>query len=174
MRIKFFCDIEGTFTTKESDEERLFILNQFVSFLEQLAPDNGIEFSFVSTHDMLTVMNYYNELLNVINHQNANIVLGNQYAEDCVYKHGIIEKCCIGKVAQISQELEMVKEGKVFFADDTPLMCVMVKGIINRRNPLLEVVIFTQESQDIKGLTSVNNALMNYINQQKLVRMKKD
>lgn len=170
MKSKFFCDIQGTFTSVESNKTREELLEDFLRALNKL-DTNEVEFSFLSGENLFTVLYFISELREHLNNKNLKITMGNHYSGENVYKNGFVEKSITGKIGQMTLELKDKMYKTVYFADDSKLTCEMAEAILQKVAPNSKIVVFNPNDN---GLESLNQALVEYEKNMSLVRVKKD
>lgn len=159
---KFFCDIYGTFSGKDSDAREKDV-EKFASLLNKLAGNRELSFSFISTEPVSEIEEYMEELGKYI--KNSKVKFGTQYGErECIKDQEVME-CVSGKQLQIMEDVREGNYQKVFFADDSKITHIIVKKIFDKKMPHIPVVQFVTGRECEAGLTGLIDLMETYIKQ---------
>ena len=168
----FFCDLRGTY---DGDiENRAKAIDRFVNNLRNICRILNIEemlFDFITTDNMQTLITYIKEFEPYV--ENTQIKLDNQFSSDKKYYQGaIVENEHDNKLAKIYHITKNKGVKRIFYADDTISQQKMIRGVLEKKEPNIEVISIIPNNRlefenayvsNKYGIDGLNEAVETYI-----------
>lgn len=162
MKIKFFCNLERAYMSNEDDTTRSNLISELVDTLESLS-DNYIEFSFLSSANINSLIKFIGEIQLVLEKKKSKIKLGVQYTENKSYRNGVIDNAFPGVLSQISLDVYQKNFDKIFYADKSSLALEMADETLKEMSPDSEIILLNCIDDGPSPLYSLNTTLKNYL-----------
>lgn len=168
----FFCDIIGTFKSKNS-ENRIQALKNFVDNLNNIIAVDHLDklyFSFISSNHMEDVLMCVKELMPFID--NNKIIFGAQFSSKHIFIDGERKRYDSCKASQMMKFLDHKDIKNIYYADDTNINHTLFEHTIKKLHPEINIESFipgtfkmTENAIGIdeKGLSGLNKLLKIYV-----------
>lgn len=167
MKIKFICEVNIFYECEK--EERKSLMCEFIKMIENFGDD--VEISFISKIDIVSLLTFMSEIGEVIKEIDSPVSLGYQYGENKIYKRGIIDTSSFGYLGELGNDVFQRGFNKIFFIDNSKIICNIVKGQLLKNSPNSEIITIHPNKKEIFGIQALIEQLKT-LQSQRLIRTK--